>query len=356
MELNHSLHSSVTIKVCEGVVPLQVTLSLLLLINGFSTARRISGSADKAWIALDPDERYPYEVQSKEAFAKLDADILAFNARIPLSPLVEVHSESLGIPTDPSGEPAWDAYTRNLQIYREHVERSRRRGLQLWNRYRKDHPHADGGAVVPMPDKAFRFLALPQELRNMIYRTLLYRSRPVKQMESNRSAKHLNLITGEGPIDLRVFAVCRQMYEEATSVFFACNIIRIDLGEKLLPPIFRQTSQLALLGKLRRIDVHLPLYQSHEAAPLIWLLKRLCHALMAQSQLTEMKLSPFVPLCWYTPNLHEEMDRVLETLTVLRGMKCVFNAYRQAVLSDEKILLGTEAQRQRVQEIAGSPK
>lgn len=42
-----------------------------------------------AWSATTPAERLPYAAQIQEAIAEYKADIQAFNARIPLSPLVQ---------------------------------------------------------------------------------------------------------------------------------------------------------------------------------------------------------------------------------------------------------------------------
>ena len=47
-----------------------------------------------------------------------------------------------------------------------------RRGIQLWNRYRRDHPRACGGKALPMPEQPFRFMDLPTEIRRQIFASL----------------------------------------------------------------------------------------------------------------------------------------------------------------------------------------
>ncbi|KAL8719380.1 MAG: hypothetical protein Q9225_003610 [Loekoesia sp. 1 TL-2023] len=267
---------------------------------------------------MNPDEQLPFVAQSEAALVQYDADIQAYNTRIPLSPLVEL------LESDFAGDLYRDWYIDRIRRSEGYQERLRRRGAQLWNRYRRDHPQACGGAIVSVPDQPFRFLDLPQELRDMVYRLLLYRSRSLVQMEQNGSAIVFNVQTDEGSIDVRLFAVCKQVYEEATNVFFGQNIIKIDLGQNLAPPMFRKGPQATAIHKLRRIEIHLPLYSVPEAARLIWLLQLVCQALSIRSHLTEVTIIPFCPTSWYKPAMHQAMDNVLETLTALRGVGRVF--------------------------------
>lgn len=258
---------------------------------------------------MTPDEQARFGSPQYEVdVARYEADVQAFNDRIPLSPLVE---KTAGF--DPNY--GWEASK----------ERFRRRGAQLWNRYRKDHPEACGGPVVPVPDQPFRFLDLPLELRANVYRLLLYRPISLVQMETNSTASHYDPETDQGPIDVRVFAVSKQVYEEATTTFFTHNLIQINLGDNL-PPMFRDSAQTSssLVSRVRRVDIRLPIYRAPEVRRLSWLVQRLCQTLTTRTQLTGVRVVPFCPESWYVPQLHQVMDNILENFIALRGIPHVY--------------------------------
>lgn len=307
---------------------------------------------------MTPDQQAPFVAQQKQALAQYDADIRAFNARIPLSRLVEQ--------TD-NGYPYYHYIDWSTNIYSfnrldwSNLECMRNRGAQIWNRYRRDHPLACGGAVTPVPDQPFRFIGLPQELRTMIYHLLLCRPRPLVQMQTNGSAYDYDSETDEGPVDVRLFAVCKQIYEEATDVLLGQNVIKIDLGADLPPPMFREGTQSTLIPKLRRIGIYLPLYRRAQAARVKSLLERTCQLLASESQLTGLGIIPFSPASWYNPNMHEAMDGVLEALTILRGVSRVIIPEQEDLVmmmpesaARDDVALGTQAQKERIRGIVGA--
>ncbi len=170
--------------------------------------------------------------------AQYRTELQAFNARIPLSPLVEIYSpggtdsdsDSHSTSREPQEPPL--CRRRGMEGYGEceyhrpsEEQRMNRRKAQIWNRYRCDHPEACGGAIVPVPEQPFRFLHLLPELRTAIYRFILCRTRSLVQMEPDQSApgprpRNPYLYDMKGPVDVRIFVVCKQVYEEATDVFF----------------------------------------------------------------------------------------------------------------------------------------
>lgn len=147
----------------------------------------------------------------------------------------------------------------------------------------------------------------------MILRAHLHRAPPLTQMEANGTAIDYDPVTDDGPVDVRVFAASKQIYAEATDAFFAANCILVDLGENLLPPLFRTPGNAAtLLAKVKRIHLRIPLYRVREAARLGWLLRHLCEILAARCSLTELLVVPVSPVSWYNTEMNEVMERVLE--------------------------------------------
>ena len=67
--------------------PLPLHMSWLISQGNVTVKNRTPTPID-AWSATTPAERLPYAAQIQEAIAEYKADIQAFNARIPLSPLV----------------------------------------------------------------------------------------------------------------------------------------------------------------------------------------------------------------------------------------------------------------------------
>lgn len=112
------------------------------------------------------------------------------------------------------------------------VNENKRRLLeQRWNRYRQDHHKACGGALNPIPAEPFNLLGLPLEIRNKIYDITLGRQVAVKQdsTESNGpiNARINKVRPRNGPIDVRIFAVSRQVHAEALEVFYQVNTFAV---------------------------------------------------------------------------------------------------------------------------------
>ncbi|KAL8847241.1 MAG: hypothetical protein Q9221_007728, partial [Calogaya cf. arnoldii] len=291
-----------------------------------------------AWGAMTPPERLPYTAQIEEAIRQYKADIQAFNARIPLSPLVSLDEEE---------------YLNEDTVYDEH---NRKLGAQIWNRYRRDHPEACGGAVTPVPSQPFRFLHLPLKLRETVYGLILRVPKNVYQMEPDGSAND-----NEGPIDTRIFAVSKQIHQEATEAFFRENVVGIHLydhgGSGQPSPMFTQDAsdiQQAYIKKLAKVDIGLPMHTATAAPRLKWVLERVCHALAQCPRLEEVRITPCTPSSWYKPELDVTMDSILETVTLLRGVSSV-RFSDQATLSaqarEPARIIGTEAQKERLRSI-----
>ncbi|KAL8834113.1 MAG: hypothetical protein Q9170_003916 [Blastenia crenularia] len=327
-----------------------------------------SSRPNDAWDKMTPDERLPFVTPLDAHVARYQAELQAFNARIPLSPLVDMDSSDES-DSDSDADNSFE-YKQTLACRRQgghppsEDQRINRRAAQLWNRYRRDYPGACGGVMMPVPDQPFRFLDLLPELRTAVYRLILYRPNTLVQMEPDQSGpKDTEEGTDEeiGPIDVRIFAVSRQMYEEASSVFFGQNLIKIELvgsGYLALPsPMFRigfQPTNQDLMGKLKRVELDITTGKVCE-----WALKLISRELASRTRLNELKINAY-GLGTAEPDVDAAMDEMLEILTVVRGVgRVIFNepTWKDQTSSGwsgnngELRILGSQAQRERVSRI-----
>ncbi|KAL8848266.1 MAG: hypothetical protein Q9221_006704 [Calogaya cf. arnoldii] len=222
----------------------------------------------------------------------------------------------------------------------------------------QDHPEACGGALTPIPKKPFRFLNLLPELRTEIYSLLLCRSQLLMQMEPDQSGPehgHYDEAGNDeqmGPVDVRLFVVCKQVYEEATTVFFGQNTFRIQLiGSEYLSlpsPMFRtdfQPTDQSLIAKLKRIDVVV-----RPGRKCDWALKLVCRELANRASLKEVKINiyPFVD----RDTDDETIDEMFEIFTTVRGVgNVVINDSTRYGDNAELPMLGSQAQRDRVKRL-----
>ena len=252
-----------------------------------------------------------------------------------------------------SDEDATEEYELESWKRRRNMSRLRRHAVQVWSRYRLDHPRACGGSVMPTPSQPFLFFKLPSEVRIHILGYLLKNDKDVRQMPADKTTNSPALV----PVDLRLFAVSRQMKNEAEDLFYTQNMLRLDIHYDMqdLPIWIRQPKDV---GKKAR-SVHLRIGQGPEhAIPALkhWL-NIVTQSLMQFQSLNVLKITPFCDGCWELPGYREDFDEAIEVLTNLRRIQTVLWMYEngeilpaQAADSDNQLHspAGTAAQRERV--------
>ncbi|CAD6567365.1 MAG: hypothetical protein ASARMPREDX12_000227 [Alectoria sarmentosa] len=183
---------------------------------------------DDAWNGLSLEKRAQCTAKAKKNEIHNAAELAKFHKRCPLSPSVEDLSSRWGSLSQRDGE-VWLLMGQ------------RRVALQQWKRYRCDHPRAFGGCPTPVPETPFRLMDLPFELRREIFSCVLTRSYPVLQSPPDWSADGL-----PGPVDVRIFAVSRQVFLEAVKVLYEVNTFSINTGTrryyKEIPLFIRQST------------------------------------------------------------------------------------------------------------------
>lgn len=308
------------------------------LIDTNSQEHGTSQNLNDAWKALPPDQREKYQAMSKPYLDELAAEIAAFNARIPLSP---------SIPSEPGSDDSEDGDVLD-----------ERRGAQRWNRYRRDHPRACGGAVAPTPDKPFKFFSLPLKLRKKVYELVLDKSLLLRHEEADQSADGV-----KGPIDVRIFAVSRIMREETMSYFFENNVFAIAVGDDniagALPLFVRKYTPRPIswpVEKIKRVEISVTIQKSLQVPFLRPLLKRVCDMLAGCTQLAGIRITPTCPTRCYNVRLDSDMDCLLESFLCVKGVEDVTwtidegELWTRYKMGDNRAV-GTEEQRVRIGQI-----
>lgn len=203
----------------------------------------------ETWQQLAHAEQKIYEALAKpfeDDYQKILAD---YNARVPLSPSLASRVSEDSAPSD--SEEDWDG--DGAGYYERCDKQNIRRGIQAWNRYRRDHPRAFGPVVTPIPDRPFPFFQLPICIRLQVLGRLLKREKEVRQRpEDYKDDDDLDKV----PVDTRLFAVSEQMRTEAEAVFFSTNTFRVDVDNAEYPklPIFMRSEQ-TMPRNLKRLHI-----------------------------------------------------------------------------------------------------
>ena len=92
----------------------------------------------------------------------------------------------------------------------------------LWSRYRRDHQDDRHDDMSGQSQQAFKFAALPSEIRREVYCWLLRQSCPVIHCPSKDVATEY-----KQPVDLRILAVSHALYSEALAVFLEKNVVKM---------------------------------------------------------------------------------------------------------------------------------
>lgn len=170
-------------------------------------------------------------------------------------------------------------------------------------------------------------------------------------MEPDGSADDEN-----GPMDTRMFAVSKQVHEEASDAFFRENIVMVALGDDAclgLPPLmFRDDAsdiQRAYVKKLRKVAIVLPTVRRSETPQLQWVLERVCRALTHSPHLEKVSVNPYMPSTWYKLQCDALVDSVLESVKLIRKPNAVKFSEQSEFGENSRIrVIGTWAQKDRL--------
>lgn len=262
---------------------------------------------DDAWDDLSLCKRQRYITEAKENDLYNTAKIAEFNQRCPLSPSMEDES-SVWTPT----------VAMSGLDHQWYLIKSRRVALQRWQRYRSDYTAACGGN---MPEKPFRIMDLPFELRREIFSLVLRQSYPVLHFPSDGSADVL-----QGPVDVRLFAVSRQVYVEAVKVFYEENAFSISTDPsiylKAMPLFMRQSTGSEAprpTDSIRRVHIIFPIIGTNtDAFRFLW--KKFCEFLKTCRDLRTVELSVRARPRDYDGTIDLQIDKLAETLMNTRDI------------------------------------
>lgn len=277
---------------------------------------------DDAWNGLSLEKRGHCTAKAKKNEIHNTAKLAKFNKRCPLSPTVS----DVPLREGPMSE-------RDQQLWL--LTRPRIIALQRWKRYRFDHPRACGGRQTPVPETPFRIMDLPFELRREIFSLVLTRSYPVLQFPSDGSAD-----ARPGPIDVRLFAVSRQVFAEAVKVFYGVNTFGITPDSSRYfqeLPLFVQQSTGNEAPRptdlIKRVHVRPLTLQAIGTDEYRFIWKKFCEFLRTCTNLRKVRITAVWHQNWPEAvhgAVNRAIDRLVEMLMTIRSTK-------EAVFSDTTI-------------------
>ena len=281
----------------------------------FSRKTRGSLTIDDAWSRLSPRERQRYTARAKKNEIHNTTELAEFNKLCRLSPSVE---------NMPSVWPSMYALSgRTMEIWR--LNKPPLIALQRWKRYRSDYPGVVGRDKTNVPERPFRIMDLPFELRREIFSLVLTQLYPVIQFPSDGSASALH-----GPVDVRLFAVSRQVFAEAVKTFYEVNTLSISTLPsnylKAMPLFVRQSTGSEAprpTNSIRRVHVNFRFVTgaSTDTDMFRFLWKRFCEFLKTCRNLRTVEiLARWFPPSEFDEAINLQMDKLVEIFMNSRGI------------------------------------
>lgn len=277
----------------------------------FSRKTRGSLTIDDAWSRLSPRERRRYTARAKKNEIHNTTKLAEFNKLCRLSPSV-VDTTSVMVES-----------SRYMEVWG--LNKPRLVALQRWKRYRSDYPGVDGRDKRNVPETPFRIMDLPFELRREIFSLVLTQLYPVLQFPSDGSASALH-----GPVDVRLFAVSRQVFAEAVKTFYEVNTLSISTLPsnylKAMPLFMRQSTGSEAprpTNSIRRVQVSFRLVTgtSTDTDMFRFLWKRFCEFLKTCRNLRTVEiLARWLPVEDFDEAINLQMDKLVEIFMNSRGI------------------------------------
>ncbi|KAL9133968.1 MAG: hypothetical protein Q9175_004849 [Cornicularia normoerica] len=273
-----------------------------------------------AWNGISLDKRGHLIAKAKKNEIYNTAKLAKFNKRCPLSPSVEDLSST------------WASLSERDQ---ENwlLTGPRRIALQSWKRYRFDHPRACGGSETPVPGTPFPIMDLPFELRMEIFSLVLSRSYPVLQFPSDGSADAFG-----GPVDVRLFAVSRQVFAEAVKIFYEVNTFGIKTNPsryyKDIPLFIRQSTGDGAprpTDSIKKVHVNIVIRpDTIETDEFLFLWKIFCEFLRTCAKLRKVGIA-----ARWAQTFNDAIDEAIDLrINKLREMLRNMRRPKEAVLAD----------------------
>lgn len=281
----------------------------------FSHKTRGSMTIDDAWSRLSPRERRRYTARAKKNETHNATELAQFNKLCRLLPSVENMS---------SVWPSMHAMSaRDMEFWQLH--KTRLVALQRWKRYRSDYPGVDGCPKTNVPESPFRIMDLPFELRREVFSLVLTQPYPVLQFPSDGSADALH-----GPVDVRLFAVSRQVFAEAVKTFYEVNTLSISTLPsdylKAMPLFVRESTGSEAprpTNSIRRVHASFCFVTcaSTDTDMFRFLWKRFCEFLKTCRTLRTVEiLARWLPTSVFGEAINLQMDKLVEIFMNSRGI------------------------------------
>ncbi|KAL9603896.1 MAG: hypothetical protein Q9219_000834 [cf. Caloplaca sp. 3 TL-2023] len=289
-----------------------------------------TGAVD-AFESLSPDDRKHWDEQAATDRKRFEREKRAYNETLRLDEDIETDDEA-------EGECECGNGLDDIRIDLE-----RRRCEQQWSRYRRDHPKFNASVItvdhMASPRTFHRFLDLPREIRDQVYRCL-FQSPPRSggfrqwQLEYETDGPGPELrFTHQQPLDTRILTANRQIYAESLDILYSNSSFVVDVARASTLPLFVQEPTGIMAprpsAKIRRWHLQVTFFDCKHKQFILDQLAAVLDVMKRCDRLDEVRFT------WFTvPHYWSEIGRLIEEYGLMLGSFRVLHNVGKVIFTD----------------------
>ncbi|KAL8951145.1 MAG: hypothetical protein Q9222_002860 [Ikaeria aurantiellina] len=216
------------------------------------------------------------------------------------------------------------------------AELERKRSEQRWIRYRQDHCKFNESVAtsdeVAGPGEFHRFGDLPAEIRRLVFKFVFCKPTSTKELRLWRLEYEYSDIDSKlrfthlSPLDTRILAANRHIYEEALDVLYSSSCFVIDINDRsTLPPFISHATGHSAprpTSRIRRWHIRITFTNAKRKSLIFYQLGRLREEMSKCPRLDEVRFT-WVSVPYHKavmPDMIRAYDTMLAMFKRLRGV------------------------------------